>query len=44
VLLHVTLGGCRLLYGSGVVSVELYVKIVEDPSVDCEGFTPTSPE
>jgi hypothetical protein len=27
----VTLGGCRLLDGSGVVSVELSVKIVEEP-------------
>jgi hypothetical protein len=27
----VTLGGCRLLDGSGVVSVELSVKIVEKP-------------
>jgi hypothetical protein len=26
----VTLGGCRLLDGSGVVSVELFVKIVEE--------------
>jgi hypothetical protein len=26
----VTLGGCRLLGGSGVVSVELFVKIVEE--------------
>jgi hypothetical protein len=26
----VTLGGCRLLDGSGVVSVELSVKIVEE--------------
>jgi hypothetical protein len=25
-----TLGGCRLLVGSGVVSVELSVKIVEE--------------
>ena len=27
----VTLGGCRLLDGSGVVSVELSKKIVEEP-------------
>ena len=27
----VTLGGCHLLDGSGVVSVELSVKIVEEP-------------
>jgi hypothetical protein len=27
----VTLGGCRLLDGSGVVSIELSVKIVEEP-------------
>jgi hypothetical protein len=27
----VTLGGCRVLDGSGVVSVELSVKIVEEP-------------
>jgi hypothetical protein len=27
----VTLGGCRLLDGSGVVSVELSMKIVEEP-------------
>jgi hypothetical protein len=27
----VTLGGCRLLDGSGVVSIELSKKIVEEP-------------
>jgi hypothetical protein len=27
----VTLGGCRLLDGSGVVSIELFKKIVEEP-------------
>jgi hypothetical protein len=27
----VTLGGCRLLDDSGVVSVELSMKVVEDP-------------
>jgi hypothetical protein len=27
----VTLGGCRLIDGSGVVSVELSKKIVEEP-------------
>jgi hypothetical protein len=27
----VTLGGCRLLVRSGVVSVELSVKVVEEP-------------
>jgi hypothetical protein len=27
----VTLGGCRLLDDSGVVSIELIVKIVEEP-------------
>jgi hypothetical protein len=27
----VTLGGCRLLDGSDVISVELSVKIVEEP-------------
>jgi hypothetical protein len=27
----VTLGGCRLLDDSGVVSVELYMKVVQEP-------------
>jgi hypothetical protein len=27
----VTLGGCHLLYGSSVISVELCKKIVEEP-------------
>jgi hypothetical protein len=27
----VTLGGCRLLDGSGVVSVKLSMKVVEEP-------------
>jgi hypothetical protein len=40
----VTLGGCRLLDGSGVVSVELSKKIVESRGVNCEGFALTSPE
>jgi hypothetical protein len=40
----VTLGGCRLLDGSGVISVELSKKIVRSRDVDCEGFTPTSLE
>jgi hypothetical protein len=40
----VTLGDCRLLDGSGVVSVELSVKVVEESGVDCEGFVPTLQE
>jgi hypothetical protein len=40
----VTLEGCRLLDGSSLVSVELFVNIVEEPHVDCEGFTPTLTE
>jgi hypothetical protein len=40
----VTLGGYRLLDGSGIVYVELFVKIVEEHNVDCEGFVPASSE
>jgi hypothetical protein len=40
----VTLGGYRLLDGSGIVYVELSVKILEERSVDFEGFVPASPE
>jgi hypothetical protein len=36
----VTLGGCRVLDGSGVVSVELSVKVVEEPWLIVRGSHP----
>jgi hypothetical protein len=40
----VTLAGCRLLDGSGVVSSSSPRRLWRSRDVDCEGFAPTSPE